>query len=184
VVVNKVDVAAPEDVEAVEASIRAANPEAVVVRAASPVTLDAGPSLAGRRVLVVEDGPTVTHGGMPYGAGTVAARAAGATSLVDPRPFAVGSIATTFVTYPRIGAVLPAMGYGTAQLDDLAATVRATACDVVVLGTPTDLARLVDLGHPVRRATYDHADAGSPTLGDVLADRLPGLFGEARNRRR
>jgi predicted GTPase len=105
---------------------------------------------------------------MPYGAGTVAARAAGAGEIVDPRPYAVGSLATTYDTYPRIGAVLPAMGYGKEQLDDLAATVRACPCDVVVLGTPTDLARLADLGHPVRRVTYQHADAGTPTLADVL----------------
>jgi predicted GTPase len=172
VVVNKVDSASAEAVEAVEATVRAVNPGAVVVRAASPVTLEAGPTLAGRRVLVIEDGPTVTHGGMPYGAGTVAARAAGATDLVDPRGVAVGSIATTYARYPAIGPVLPAMGYGASQLADLAATVRAAACDVVVVGTPMDLARLVDLGHPVRRVGYAHSDAGHPTLAEVLGPRI------------
>ena len=169
VVVNKVDVAEASAVDFVVDDVRAVNPDALVVRAASPVTLEAGPSLAGRRVLVVEDGPTVTHGGMPFGAGTVAAQHAGVLSFADPRPYAVGSIAETFRKYPGIGAVLPAMGYGAVQLDELAATVRATPCDAVVLGTPMDLGRLVDLGHPTRRATYAYHDAGDPTLATVLA---------------
>src|SRR5690606_28475784 len=114
-----------------------------------------GPSLAGRRVLVVEDGPTITPGGMPFGAGSVAAREAGAAELVDPRPYAVGSIAATYAAYPGIGAVLPAMGYGDAQLAELGATVRAADCDAVVVGTPIELARIVDLGHPSRRAHYE-----------------------------
>jgi predicted GTPase len=172
VVVNKVDTADAASVDELIAHVTAVNPRATVVRAASPVTLDEGPALRGRRVLVIEDGPTVTHGGMPFGAGTVAARAAGAAELVDPRPYAVGSIAATFARYPGIGPVLPAMGYGRVQLDELAATVRATPCDVVVLGTPTDLTRIADLGHPVRRAAYRYADAGAPTLADVLAPHL------------
>jgi predicted GTPase len=169
VVVNKVDAADPSAVDLVVAGVQAVNPDAFVVRAASPVTLEPGPSLAGRRVLVVEDGPTVTHGGMPFGAGTVAAQHAGVLSFADPRPYAVGSIAETFRTYPGIGAALPAMGYGGAQLEELAATIRATPCDAVVLGTPMDLGRLVDLGHPSRRATYTYHDAGDPTLATVLA---------------
>jgi len=172
VVVNKVDAARPVDVDSVISSVAAVNPRATVVRAASPVTLQPGPDLAGRRVLVIEDGPTVTHGGMPFGAGTVAARQAGAAQLVDPRPYAVGSIAATYERYPTIGPVLPAMGYGKAQLDDLSATVRATvdsgAVDVVVVGTPIDLARITNLGPAVRRATYELADVGSPTLAQVL----------------
>ena len=169
IVVNKVDVADPAAVAAVIANAAAANPSATIVQAASPVTLEAGPSLAGARVLVVEDGPTMTHGGMPFGAGTVAARHAGAV-LVDPRPHAVGSIAATFERYPGIGPVLPAVGYGDAQLHDLAETIRATPCDVVVAGTPIDLARLLgDVGHPVRRVTYDLEEIGPPTLADVLA---------------
>jgi predicted GTPase len=120
-------------------------------------------------VLVVEDGPTITHGGMPYGAGTVAARQAGATDLVDPRPFAVGSIAGTFAKYPAIGSVLPAMGYGETQLAELEETINATDCDAVVTGTPINLARLIDIRHPVRHATYGLADHGHPTLAQALA---------------
>ena len=168
VVVNKIDSAAPADVAQVVANVQAVNPRARVVRAASPVTLGEGPPLAGKRVLVIEDGPTITHGGMPFGAGTVAAHHDGAGEIVDPRPYAVGSIAGTYARYPGIGAVLPAMGYGDEQLAELAATVRQAACDVVVIGTPMDLARLVDLGHPSRRVCYELREIGSPTLKDVL----------------
>jgi predicted GTPase len=168
VVVNKVDTARPEDVETVVANIRLVNPTAVVVEAESPVTLDDGPTLEGKRVLVVEDGPTITHGEMPWGAGTVAARQAGAVELVDPRPFAVGSIADTFVKYPAIGPVLPAMGYGDEQLRELEATIDAADCDVVVTGTPMNLARLIDVRHPVRHARYALADHGTPTLAEAL----------------
>jgi predicted GTPase len=168
VVVNKVDSASAEAVAEVVANVLSVNPHARVVRAASPVTLEEGPPLAGAKVLVVEDGPTITHGEMPYGAGTVAAHQAGTTNLVDPRPYAVGSIATTFERYPGIGTVLPAMGYGDAQLAELEETINATPCDVVVTGTPIDLARLIDIRHPVRHATYGLADHGRPTLADVL----------------
>jgi predicted GTPase len=169
VVVNKVDSADLEAVARVVANAHALNPAAIVVRAASPVTLSKGPPLVGARVLVVEDGPTITHGGMPFGAGTVAARQAGATAFVDPRPYAVGSIASTFERYPDIGAVLPAMGYGDRQLEELAATIRAVPCDVVVAGTPVDLGRLLDAGHPLRRVTYELREVGEPTLADTLA---------------
>jgi predicted GTPase len=172
VVVNKIDSADPADVDRVVANVASANPGATIVRAKSPVTLLAGPPLAGRRVLVVEDGPTITHGGMPFGAGTVAARQAGAAELVDPRPYAVGSIADVYRRYPAIGAVLPAMGYGDEQLAELGATARRADCDVVVIGTPMDLARLVDLGHPSRRVTYDLEEIGTPTVADVLAPFL------------
>jgi predicted GTPase len=167
VVVNKIDAAPPSAVAQVVADVRAANPAATIVRAASPVTLDPGPPLAGARVLVVEDGPTVTHGGMPFGAGTVAAHDAGAT-IVDPRPYATGSIAETYARYPDIGPVLPAMGYGAAQLDDLARTVDAVPCDAVVAGTPIDLARVLHLHRPVRRVSYELVELGEPTLADVL----------------
>ena len=140
-----------------------------IVRAASPVSLEDGPSLAGKRVLVVDDGPTITHGGMPYGAGTVAARQAGVKTLVDPRPYAVGSIAETFEKFSQIGSVLPAMGYGDDQLRELEATINATDCDAVITGTPMNLARLIDIKHPVRHATYAYADDGQPTLADALA---------------
>ena len=168
VVVNKVDGAAPDDVKTVLGNIESVNPGATVVRAASPVTLDPGPDLAGRRVLVVEDGPTITHGGMASGAGAVAARQAGA-ELVDPRPYAVGSIADTFRSFPHIGAVLPAMGYGAGQLAELSRTINATPCDAVIAGTPIDLARLVDTDRPIRRVSYELNVIGSPTLQEVLA---------------
>jgi predicted GTPase len=168
VLVNKVDSATPENIAAVIADLRRVNERATVVRAASPVTLEPGPDLRGARVLVIEDGPTVTHGGMGLGAGTIAARAAGAT-IVDPRPAAVGSIADTYRRYPHLGRVLPALGYGAAQLDDLRSTAAAVDCDVIVTGTPADLGRLVDLGHPTRRARYDIEIQGTPTLAAALA---------------
>ena len=169
VVVNKVDAADPRDVAKVIHDVHEVNPGVKIIRAASPVTLEEGPSLVGMRVLVIDDGPTITHGGMPYGAGTVAARQAGATHLVDPRPYAVGSIAATFERYPDIGNVLPAMGYGAEQLQELEYTINATDCDVVVTGTPIDLGRLIDIGCPVRHATYVLADHGRPTLAEAIA---------------
>jgi predicted GTPase len=178
VVVNKVDAAGAADVAAVVANVERLAPDATVVLAASPVTLDgeagspSGGSLAGARVLVVEDGPTITHGGMPFGAGTVAARGAGATDLVDPREFAVGSLRDTYAAYPAIGPVLPAMGYGAAQLADLEATIRAAGADVVVAGTPIDLARIVQLDTPIRRARYELRELDHPTLEGALAPWL------------
>jgi predicted GTPase len=169
VVINKTDSADSRAIGQVASNIREVNPRASIVMAQSPVTLEPGPSLAGRRVLVVEDGPTITHGGMPFGAGTVAAREAGVSEFVDPRPYAVGSIAATYARFPAIGTVLPAMGYGDAQLAELGATIRAADCDAVVVGTPMDLGRLVDLGHPVRQATYVLKEIGTPTLADILA---------------
>jgi len=160
-VVNKIDSAAPADIAQVLANVKTFNPRARIVEAASPVTLGEGPSLSGKRVLVIEDGPTITHGGMPFGAGTVAADMEGAAEIIDPRPYAVGSIAATYARYPGIGAVLPAMGYGDEQLAELGATVRQAAVDVVVIGTPMDLARLVDLGHPSRRVSYELREVGS-----------------------
>jgi predicted GTPase len=177
VVLNKIDSADPRGIEQVVANVKAVNPKASIVTAASPVTLDPGPSLDGRRVLVVEDGPTITHGGMPFGAGTVAARQAGVTEFVDPRPYAVGSIKQTYAKYPAIGAVLPAMGYGDGQLGELAETIRAARCDAVVIGTPVDLGRLIDLGHPARRVAYTLQEVGTPTLADVLAPHLAGWRG-------
>ncbi len=167
-VINKTDSASPEQVEEVLAGAREANPEATVIEARSPVTLDEGPSLEGKTVLVVDDGPTITHGGMPFGAGTVAARQAGAATLVDPRPHAVGSIAETLERFPHIESCLPAMGYSKQQLSDLEATVNATECDAVVSGTPMDLGRLIDSRHPIRQATYRLEVVGEPTLEQVL----------------
>ncbi len=169
VVVNKVDSAGIEAIERVERDVALVNPEATIVRAASPVTLEDGPPLAGRCVLCVEDGPTITHGGMPFGAATVAAEREGAALRVDPRATAVGSIARVFVDYPHIGAVLPAMGYGDEQLAELEATINATDCDVVVSGTPVDLGRLIESRHPIRHVRYELDEIGRPNLVDVLA---------------
>jgi len=178
VVVNKVDSAAPADVARVVENVRAVNASARLVLATSPVTLQAGPEIAGLRVLVVEDGPTVTHGGMAFGAGTVAARQAGAATIVDPRPYAVGSIAETFARYPGIGAVLPAMGYSDRQVADLEATIAATPCDVVVTGTPIDLSRLLRAGHPIRHATYEVREQEGPSLAEIVAPFAgPGVRG-------
>ncbi|MDW8338598.1 MAG: GTPase [Thermoleophilia bacterium] len=169
VVVNKVDAAEPGAVERVLADVREANPYATVVTARSPVSLEPGPPLRGKRVLVVEDGPTLTHGGMAFGAGTVAALAEGVAELVDPRPYARGSIADTFAAYPHLGRVLPAMGYSPTMLRELEETIDAADADVVVVGTPIDLGRLLRVRHPLRRARYRLEEAGSPTLADVLA---------------
>ncbi len=168
VLVNKTDSASAEQVAEVLANIEGANPGAAVIRARSPVSLQEGPSLEGKTVLVVDDGPTITHGEMPFGAGTVAAREAGANTLADPRPHAVGSIAETLHRYPHIEAVLPAMGYSPQQLSDLEATINATECDAVISGTPIDLGRLIDSRHPIRHATYRLEVTGEPTLEDVL----------------
>ncbi len=171
VVVNKIDSARNAAVAQVVANVHSVNPTAVVVHAASPVSLH-GPvqsSLVGKRVLVVEDGPTITHGGMPFGAGTVAAQHAGVADFVDPRPVAVGSIADTYRRYPHIGPVLPAMGYGDEQLADLTATIVASGCEVVVNGSPFALSRVLHLPVPVRDVSYSLSEVGHPDLADVLA---------------
>jgi predicted GTPase len=172
VVVNKIDAATAEAVGEVIANIEEVNPRARIVRAASPVVLDDGASIVGARVLVVDDGPTLTHGGMPFGAGTVAARQGGALELVDPRPFAVGSIAEILARYPEVDS-LPAMGYSPEQLGELEATINAASCDVVVTGTPIDLGRLIQSRHPIRHARYELQEIGTPTLEQVLAPLGP-----------
>lgn len=169
VVINKVDSAGLASTERVIADVMSVNPDATLVRAASPPMLQDGPSLRGCRVLIVEDGPTLTHGGMTFGAATVAAEEAGAALRVDPRPFAVGSIADTFRKYPHVERVLPAMGYSDTQLRELEATINAVDCDVVVTGTPIDLGRLIRSRHPMRHVTYELQEIGRPTLDDVLA---------------
>ncbi len=172
VVVNKVDTAEPADVLRVVADVERVNPNARVVYAKSPVQLQPGETILGKRVLVVDDGPTLTHGGMAFGAGTVAARNSGAATLVDPRPFAVGSIKETLDRWPHLENVLPAMGYSGRQLHDLQETINAADCDVVVTGTPIDLSRLIESRHPIRHVTYDLEEVGHPTLADVLAPIL------------
>src|SRR5919206_2423667 len=171
-VVNKVDSAPPEGVDAVLSSIRTYNEDAKIVLAASPfhVEGDAG-EIAGKRVLAVEDGPTLTHGEMTYGAAVLAARAHGAIELVDPRPFAVGSIAETFEVYPHVGALLPAMGYGRRQMEELRETIARSDADLVLIGTPIDLRRLIELDKPALRVTYRLQEIGEPTLADMLAER-------------
>ena len=171
-VINKVDTAPAGQVEAVRANIRACNPGARIVLAESPLRVDRPGLIRGKRVLVVEDGPTLTHGGMPNGAGTLAARQCGAAELVDPRPWLAGSLRDVFAAYPGMGAALPAMGYGERQVRDLEATIAAVPCDAVVSGTPIDISRVVRIDKPVARVRYGHADHGQPTLASVLTEML------------
>ena len=176
IVVNKVDVASAAQVAQAVAAAQAVNPRAPVVRAASPVHLDDPGAVRGRRVLVVEDAPTITHGGMPHGAGYVAARAAVAAAIVDPRPFAAAAIRDVFTRYPHIGPVLPAAGYGAAQLEALRETINAATAEVVVAATPIDLGALIQIDKPVVRARYEYADAGEPTLGTIVDEFLVRVF--------
>jgi predicted GTPase len=168
VVVNKVDAARPEDLNTVYANIRRLNPSATVIDAASPVTVDDPAAIAGKRVLVVEDGPTLTHGEMAYGAGVAAARRFGAAQIVDPRPWAVGTIAATYAKYPATGAVLPAMGYSADQVRDLEATIEAAGADLVLIATPIDLLRLITIRKPCQRVGYELQEIGRPALADVM----------------
>ena len=169
VIINKIRTADPGNVEKLRSSILQVNPKATVVDAASPVTVEDPDVIAGKRVLVVEDGPTLTHGDMKYGAGVVAAKQCGAAGLVDPRPFAKGSIAETFDHYPDIGTLLPAMGYGDDQVRDLEDTINSADCEAVVIGTPIDLRRIVDIKHPSTRVTYELEEIGEHTLDDILS---------------
>jgi len=172
ILINKVDTATAEGIATVENNAREHNPGAVVVRAASPVTVDEPEAIRGKRVLVVEDGPTLTHGEMKYGAGVVAARKWGAAEIVDPRPWVVDSIAATYAKYPDIGTLLPAMGYGREQMDDLQATINAVDCDLVLIATPIDLARIIDIRKPALRVRYELAEEG-----DALAQAVLGAAG-------
>jgi predicted GTPase len=176
-VVNKVDSADPIGVNAVLESIRTHNPEATIVLANSPIHVEEnGTKIAGKRVLAIEDGPTLTHGEMTYGAAVLAAKEHGAAELVDPKPYAVGSIAATFAEYPHVKGLLPAMGYGRKQMQDLAETIKRTAPDLVLVGTPIDLRRLIDFEVPALRVTYRLEEVGEPTLADVLGEY--GLIGQ------
>ncbi len=170
VLINKVDTAPAEGVAEVRRNVADANPGAIVVEAASPITVEHPDLIGGKRVLVVEDGPTITHGGMAEGAGAVAARRHGAAELIDPRPFAAGSLAGVYAAFPHIGRVLPAMGYGPQQRSELEETIRAAAPDTVVIGTPIDLARVVDLGDlPRTRVFYELEITSGPTMDELLA---------------
>jgi predicted GTPase len=168
VIINKVDSADGGAVEKLRANIRSVNSRATIIDAASPIFVDAPEKILGKRALVVEDGPTLTHGEMSFGAGTVAARKYGASHIVDPRPWVVGEIAETFKKYPGIGTLLPAMGYGGKQVKDLGATINKVACDVVVIGTPIDLRRIVSIKKPTARVSYELQEIGEPTLQPIL----------------
>ena len=172
VVINKIDTADLEDIEVVRENIACYNPDAVVIDAASPLTVEDASLIKGKRVLCVEDGPTLTHGGMKYGAGVMAALKYGASDLVDPRPYAAGKIARTFERYPEIGVLLPAMGYGEEQIKDLEKTISKVDCDSVVIGTPIDLGRILDIKKPSVRVKYDLDEIGKPDLTDLLAEYL------------
>ncbi|MFH1943124.1 MAG: cyclic 2,3-diphosphoglycerate synthase [bacterium] len=170
IVINKMDTASREGVETVRQNIRMVNPGAIVIEAASPLFVDDPDVIRGKRILVVEDGPTLTHGGMKYGAGIMAAEKYGASEIVDPRPWVKGSIAETFEKYPGIGPLLPAMGYGDQQVKDLQKTIDAVDCDAVVIGTPIDLKKVIKINKPAVRVQYKLQEIGEPTLEDVLKD--------------
>ncbi|MGH9749222.1 MAG: cyclic 2,3-diphosphoglycerate synthase [Candidatus Polarisedimenticolia bacterium] len=168
IVINKIDTADKKGIEEVKANIARYNPAATVIEGASPVTVEDPAAIRGKRVLVVEDGPTLTHGEMGYGAGVIAAQRFGAASLVDPRPYAVGSIAATFRKYPSIGTLLPAVGYGEVQMDELRQTIEKVDCDLVLIATPIDLRRTIRFERPALRVSYELQEIGKPDLDDVL----------------
>ena len=170
VVINKVDTAAARDVETVRQNIRQNNPKATIVEMACRVSVPSSEMVKGRRVLVVEDGPTLTHGEMPYGAGVVAARQCGAAELVDPQPYAIGSIRSTYERYPHLTKLLPAMGYSAMQRHELEETINRTPCDLVLVATPIDLAHVIKLDKPSLRVTYEVEELTHPGLIEALAD--------------
>ncbi len=172
VLINKIDSAGPESIQAVRDNIENINPSAIVVDGASPITVDHPELIRGKRVLVVEDGPTLTHGNMTFGAGTMAAKKFGAAEIVDPRPFAEKRIKDTFDIYPEIGAVLPAMGYGKEQITDLETTINNADCDAVVIGTPIDLTRIIQINKPTVRVEYYLQEIGKPDLSGVIDNFL------------
>ncbi len=171
-VINKVDTADAENVIALHDSLRELAPDAVILDGASPLFVEDPGQIKGKRVLVVEDGPTLTHGEMAYGAGWVAARKFGASEIVDPRPYAVGTILETYKKYPTTGDVLPAMGYGDAQIKELEKTINNTEADLVIIGTPIDLARLMEINKPTQRVRYELQVIGQPTLADLLKEKF------------
>jgi predicted GTPase len=174
IVINKVGTAGLEEVETTRRVVFDLNPGATVVEAASPIFVEQGEQIRGKRVLVIEDGPTLTHGEMAYGAGWVAARRYGAAEIVDPRPYAVGSIRETFEKYPQTGAVLPAMGYDVGQIRELAETINRTPVDLVLVGTPVDLRRLVEFEKPALRVRYELQEIGEPDLAQLVGAFLAG----------
>jgi predicted GTPase len=171
-VINKVDTAEPEKVIRVREELRNLNPNAVQIEAASPLFVEDPEAIRGKRVLVVEDGPTLTHGDMAYGAGYIAARRFGAETIVDPRPFAVNTIAATYERYPKTGPILPAMGYGDTQMKDLEETINKADVDMVIVGTPIDLQRIINMNKPSQRVRYELQEIGQPTLTDLLMEKF------------
>jgi predicted GTPase len=172
VIVNKVDTADPLNVERVKSNVKQVNPDALILEAASPITVDKPEIIKGKRVLVIEDGPTVTHGNMAYGAATIAAKRFEAEEIVDPRPYAVGSIREAYVQYPHLGSILPALGYGEKQISELKATIDATPCDVVLIGTPIDLRRVMRFAKPTVRVKYELQVLGPVCLEEVIDNFL------------
>ena len=170
VIVNKVDTADPKNVERVKENIRMVNPKAKILQAASPITVDKPELIKGNRVLVIEDGPTLTHGNMPYGAGAIISKQLGASEMVDPRPYALGSIKETYEKYTHLGAILPAVGYGEKQISELKETIDRTPCDAVVIGTPIDLRRVMTIDKPTVRAKYELKVLGPVTLEEILEE--------------
>ncbi|MCL5959498.1 MAG: cyclic 2,3-diphosphoglycerate synthase [Chloroflexi bacterium] len=179
IVINKVDTARREDVETVRNNARGLNPSSTIVEAASPVEVDKPQLIADKSVLVVEDGPTLTHGEMPYGAGTIAARLNGASEIIDPRPYAVGSIVEVYNKYPHIGALLPAMGYSKRQIEELEETINRTPADAVVVATPIDLRQIMKVSAPLVIARYTLKELSTPTLGDIVRERFKGGVAKA-----
>lgn len=171
-VINKVDTASGDEVFRVRENLQRANPQAIIIEGASPLFVDDPAEIHGKRVLVIEDGPTLTHGEMKYGAGWVAARKFGAAEIVDPRPFAVGTIAETYRKYPSTGPILPAMGYGGAQIKDLENTINHSDVDLVISATPIDLTRVINVTKPMKRVRYELEEIGQPTLDDVLKEKF------------
>jgi predicted GTPase len=172
IIINKMDTAAPEQVEAVRTTVVGLNPRASIIEANSPISVEGAEQIQGKKVLVVEDGPTLTHGGMAFGAGWVAAEQYGAAEIIDPRPYAVGTIRDTFEAYPTMGAILPAMGYGDEQTSELEQTINNCPADLVIIGTPIDLRRIVEIEKPSVRVRYDLVERGEPRLERLLLEAL------------
>jgi len=177
VIINKVDTGDLAAIATVHNNVHRVNPQATIIEAASPIFVEEPEAIRGKNVLVVEDGPTLTHGEMAYGAGIVAARRFGAARIIDPRPYAVGSIVETFEKYPQTGPLLPAMGYGQKQIEELGETINNTPCDLVIVATPIDLRRVVEIRCPTQRVRYELQEIGQPPLKDVLGAK----FGPYRN---
>ena len=175
VVINKIDTADPKNVDRLRNTVREVCPKAIIVEAASPLIVDNPQEITGKRVLVIEDGPTLTHGEMPYGAGMIAARKWGAAETIDPRPWAVGSIKQTFETYTHIGSLLPAMGYSPKQVKELEETVNRIDCDLVIIATPIDLRRVMKIDKPTLRVRYELQEVGTPNLEDAIK-RVGGIL--------